>query len=167
MERKRKDNDIRDFFSVKKAQTNPTMEKQINRNEDEATILTCEKCSTEVKIFDKSFHDAFDCPPKSKDSKPTAAVLQDGLVLFRNWLTAEQQQHTIDFCIKLGNETWVTCNSAGEGRVDSKYSFFKTEVPEGPYSPKELLAEEKKTKAFCQSPYETFDKDVVQLFKYF
>jgi hypothetical protein len=95
MEKKRKETlDIRTFFVSKK----PTTTKLEKMSED--TI--CAKCSTKVKTFDQSFHDAFECPPKSKENKPTATLLQDGLVLFRNWLTTEEQQHTIDFCIKLG-----------------------------------------------------------------
>jgi hypothetical protein len=100
MDKKRKEPvDLRAFITVKKTTTPKTM---VDDTADKDQDTICEKCTTKVKPFDKTFHEAFDCPPKNKSKKPQSVVLQDGLVLFRNWLTPQEQQHTIDFCIKMG-----------------------------------------------------------------
>lgn len=49
--------------------------------------------------------------------KRSSRVLQDGVVLLKSFLSLEEQQHIIDFCIKFY-----------EGKVDGAKGYFAPEV---------------------------------------
>jgi hypothetical protein len=93
----------------------------------------CTKCSTELKKYDRSYHEAFDCPPKPiSEKRKDIKVLQNGLVLLKHFLDYEQQQYledlyfnnllryVIDYCIRLGEGK----ANVGQGFFDGRLTIF-------------------------------------------